>query len=88
MTMAVAKLKNEKNREYKYSVIKHLATLQEANERGISLELTIIDCGYGEKYDIRRWEDFGSDNEKMLKGVMLTSEETQNLYEALCKLQE
>lgn len=66
--------------EIQYTIEKQIGDLS-SNAKGWTKELNLISWNGGKaKYDIRDW---APDHEKMGKGVTLTEDEAQNLYELL-----
>ena len=66
--------------EFKYDLHSEVAVLSET-ESGFSTEVNIISFNEGKKkIDIRKWD---KKNDKMLKGISLSKEETLRLLEAL-----
>lgn len=66
--------------EFKYEITKTLGTLS-TSPKGWSKELNLISWnGANPKLDIRDW---APEHEKMGKGVTLTKEEAEHLYELL-----
>ncbi|MCQ2463534.1 MAG: YdbC family protein [Clostridia bacterium] len=68
--------------EFKYEITEELGVISEGN-RGWNKELNLISWnGAAPKFDIRDW---APDHEKMGKGVTLTADEADALYELLGK---
>lgn len=66
--------------EFKYEITKTLGTLS-TSSKGWSKELNLISWnGAAPKLDLRDW---APEHEKMGKGVTLTKEEAEQLYELL-----
>ena len=66
--------------ELKYEIAEELGVLSE-NEKGWRKELNLVSWNEREpKYDIRDWNPT---HERMSKGITLTKEEAQALYEIL-----
>lgn len=80
--MAFKKLTGESKNEISVKIIEDFGPLSEETE-GYVKRLTVADWGKGEKYDIRPWKDFGTGNQKCLKGITLNSDELEKLYEIL-----
>ena len=71
--------KGARQMAFEYEIVKHIATLGEANDR--TLEVNLVSWNKRPaKVDIRRWD---KDHTFMGKGVALTDEEAKALYEAL-----
>lgn len=66
--------------ELKYEIAEELGVLSE-NEKGWRKELNLVSWNEREpKYDIRDWNP---NHERMSKGITLTKEEAEALYEIL-----
>ena len=66
--------------ELKYEIAEELGILSE-NEKGWRKELNLVSWNEREpKYDIRDWNP---NHERMSKGITLTKEEAEALYEIL-----
>jgi len=66
--------------ELKFEITEELGILSE-NEKGWRKELNLVSWNEREpKYDIRDWNP---SHERMSKGITLTKEEAQTLYEIL-----
>jgi hypothetical protein len=66
--------------EFKYEIKENLGVLSE-NPNGWSRELNLISWNEGKpKYDIRDW---APEHEKMGKGIGLTKEELEALYDII-----
>ena len=66
--------------ELKYEIAEELGVLSE-NEKGWRKELNLVSWNEREpKYDIRDWNP---NHDRMSKGITLTKEEAQALYEIL-----
>ena len=66
--------------ELKFEITEELGILSE-NEKGWRKELNLVSWNEREpKYDIRDWNP---SHERMSKGITLTKEEAQSLYEIL-----
>lgn len=66
--------------ELKYEIAEELGVLSE-NEKGWRKELNLVSWNEREpKYDIRDWNP---NHDRMLKGITLTKEEAEALYEIL-----
>jgi hypothetical protein len=66
--------------EFKYEIKENLGVLSE-NPNGWSRELNLISWNEGKpKYDIRDW---APEHEKMCKGIGLTKEELEALYDII-----
>lgn len=66
--------------ELKFEIAEELGILSE-NEKGWRKELNLVSWNEREpKYDIRDWNP---SHERMSKGITLTKEEAQSLYEIL-----
>ncbi len=83
--MAIKKLSSEKKINVK--IIKDFGALSEDTEGWVK-HLTIADWGKGEKYDLRSWKDFGTDEQCCGKGITLSSEELEKLLEILKGMEE
>lgn len=71
--------KGARQMAFEYEIVKHIATLGEANDR--TLEVNLVSWNKRPaKIDIRRWD---KDHTFMGKGVALTDEEAKALLEAL-----
>lgn len=71
--------KGARQMAFEYEIVKHIATLGEANDR--TLEVNLVSWNKRPaKIDIRRWD---KDHTFMGKGVALTEDEAKALYEAL-----
>lgn len=71
--------KGARQMAFEYEIVKHIATLGEANDR--TLEVNLVSWNKRPaKVDIRRWD---KDHTFMGKGVALTDEEAKALLEAL-----
>lgn len=71
--------KGARQMAFEYEIVKHIATLGEANDR--TLEVNLVSWNKRPaKVDIRRWD---KDHTFMGKGVALTEDEAKALYEAL-----
>lgn len=69
------------NTAFTYEIVEHIATLSENG--GTTKELNRVAYnGSPAKYDLRSWKREGGE-EKLLKGLTLTDEETTMLKEAL-----
>lgn len=67
-------------REFKYEIVEHIGVLSE-NPKGWTKELNRVSYNDAPaKFDIRDW---APEHEKMGKGVTLTEEEAQKLFEQL-----
>lgn len=70
-------------REIRYEIKQHIATLSESN--GYALEVNLISWnGADPKIDIRRWDKV---RDRMQKGVTLTKDEAAALTEALKEME-
>ncbi len=78
--MAIAKLSSEK--KISVEIVKDFGALSEDAEGWVK-HLTIADWGKGEKYDLRSWKDFGTEEQRCSKGITLNSEELEKLLEIL-----
>ena len=68
-------------RDFNYEIKKRLGILGQNGDK--TLELNLISYnGAKPKFDLRRWDRSGG-GEKMLKGLTMTNEEAEALYEAL-----
>lgn len=66
--------------ELKYEIAEELGVLSE-NEKGWRKELNLVSWNEREpKYDIRDWNP---NHDRMSKGITLTKEEAESLYEIL-----
>lgn len=66
--------------ELKYEIAEELGVLSE-NEKGWRKELNLVSWNErGPKYDIRDWNP---NHDRMSKGITLTKEEAEALYEIL-----
>ncbi len=66
--------------EFKYEIQEELGVVSEGS-RGWTRELNLISWNEGNpKYDIRDW---APDHEKMGKGISLTKEELESLYDLI-----
>ena len=66
--------------ELKYEIAEELGVLSE-NEKGWTKELNLVSWNEREpKYDIRDWNP---KHDRMSKGITLTKEEAESLYEIL-----
>ncbi len=66
--------------EFKYEIKEELGVVSEGS-RGWTRELNLISWNEGNpKYDIRDW---APDHEKMGKGISLTKEELESLYDLI-----
>ena len=66
--------------EFKYEIQKEIGVVSETG-KGWTRELNLISWNEGKpKYDIRDW---APDHEKMGKGISLTKEELESLYELI-----
>ena len=66
--------------ELKYEIAEELGVLSE-NEKGWTKELNLVSWNEREpKYDIRDWNP---NHDRMSKGITLTKEEAEALYEIL-----
>ena len=81
--MAIYKgTQDKKADEVKYEVIEKCGVLGERSN-GFALELRLVAWNGNEpKYDIRAWKET-DEGEKMQKGVTLTGEELESLYEVI-----
>lgn len=71
--------KGARQMAFEYEIVKHIATLGEANDR--TLEVNLVSWNKRPaKIDIRRWD---KDHTFMGKGVALTEDEAKALLEAL-----
>jgi hypothetical protein len=69
--------------EFKYEIKENLGVLSES-ANGWSRELNLISWNEGKpKYDIRDW---APEHEKMGKGIGLTREELEELYDVIGKV--
>lgn len=69
--------------EFKYEIKENLGVLSES-ANGWSRELNLISWNEGKpKYDIRDW---APEHEKMGKGIGLTKEELEELYDIIGKV--
>ncbi len=69
--------------EIKFEIIEELGVLSES-DKGWTKELNLISWnGATPKYDLRDWSP---KHEKMGKGITLTTDEIQKLYELLNKI--
>ena len=77
------------NNEVKYEVIQHLGKLTDEEGKYIK-ELNIISWNGNEpKFDLRPWKiDEETGERKMMKGITLTSEELEALYNILKDMSE
>lgn len=77
------------NNEVKYEVIQHLGKLTD-EEGKYNKELNIISWNGNEpKFDLRPWKiDEETGERKMMKGITLTSEEIEALYNILKEMSE
>ena len=77
------------NNEVKYEVIQHLRKLTD-EEGKYNKELNIISWNGNEpKFDLRPWKiDEETGERKMMKGITLTSEEIEALYNILKEMSE
>ncbi len=67
-------------REFKYEITEHIGVISES-PKGWTKELNLVSYnGAPAKFDIRDW---APEHEKMGKGVTLTEEEAQTLFEQL-----
>ena len=67
-------------REFKYEITEHIGVISES-PKGWTKELNLVSYnGAPAKFDIRDW---AAEHEKMGKGVTLTEEEAQTLFEQL-----
>ena len=67
-----------------YEIRRHLGVLSTNEKSGWKVEANIVSWNNGpEKLDIRAWNP---DHAKMAKGITLTREEAENLYDALQRL--
>lgn len=80
--MAFRKLEGEKKVEISVKIIQDFGALLDETE-GYVKRLTIADWGKGEKWDIRPWKDFGTENQKCLKGITFKTDELEKLSEIL-----
>ena len=68
--------------DIKFEIVKQIGALSES-EKGWTKELNIVSWNSATpKYDIRAWDP---NHEKMGKGITLTIEEAEELYELLGK---
>ena len=73
---------NKKEDEFKYDVVEKCGVISKRNNDW-QLELRLVAWNGNEpKYDIRPWKDT-EDGEKMAKGITMSGEELQALYEIL-----
>ncbi len=71
--------------DFKYDIVEEIGVLSES-AKGWTKELNIISWNGGEpKYDIRDW---APEHEKMGKGITLSADEAENLYELLSNIHE
>ena len=67
-----------------WEIRRHLGVLSTNEKSGWKVEANIVSWNNGpEKLDIRAWNP---DYAKMAKGITLTREEAENLYDALQRL--
>ena len=67
-----------------WEIRRHLGVLSTNEKSGWKIEANIVSWNNGpEKLDIRAWNP---DHAKMAKGITLTREEAENLYDALQRL--
>ena len=79
-TEVIIGAKNNDNDELKYEIAEELGVLSE-NEKGWRKELNLVSWNEREpKYDIRDWNP---NHDRMSKGITLTKEEAEALYEIL-----
>ena len=69
------------NDKFSYEIMKHIATLSESANGDYTTEVNLISYnGAKPKLDIRKWDKRAG---RMLKGITLNDEETDQLREAL-----
>lgn len=74
--------------EPKYELIEHFGKLTD-EEGKYNKELNLIAWNGGEpKFDLRPWKETAENGRQMLKGITLTAEEVETLYEILQKIKE
>lgn len=74
-----------KNNDFSYEIIKELGIVSESKS-GWKRELNLISWnGASPKYDLRDW---APEHEKMGKGITLSSDEVERLYELLFNIHE
>lgn len=74
-----------KNNDFSYEIIKELGIVSESKS-GWKRELNLISWnGASPKYDLRDW---APEHEKMGKGITLSSDEEERLYELLFNIHE
>lgn len=65
--------------EFKYELVKSIATLSDRN--GMTKELNLIKFNYANPvYDLRKWD---CNKDRMLKGISFTKEEMMDLRDVL-----
>ena len=75
-------------RDFNYKIAERIAVLSQSADGEKTLELNRISYnGREAKLDLRRW-DHQDGQEKMLKGVTLTDEETAELKAAMSRMGE
>lgn len=71
--------------DFQFEIVRHFGVLS-TSQRGWIKELNLVRWnGRDPKYDIREWQP---DHQKMSKGVTMTREEMQELYEILENMSE
>ena len=74
--------------EPKYEIIKHFGKLTD-EEGKYNKELNLISWNDGDpKFDLRPWRESEEKGRQMLKGITLTAEEIEELYNLLQKIKE
>jgi hypothetical protein len=72
-------------KEFKYEIIKQIGIVSESKS-GWKRELNLVSWnGAAPKYDLRDW---APEHEKMGKGITLSSDEVESLYELLSNIHE
>lgn len=71
--------------DIKFKIIKHIGVISESKS-GWKRELNLVTWnGASPKYDLRDW---APEHEKMGKGITLSADEAENLYELLSNIHE
>lgn len=71
--------------DFKYEIIKQLGVISESKS-GWKRELNLVSWnGAAPKYDLRDW---APEHEKMGKGITLSADEAESLYELLSNIHE
>ncbi len=71
--------------DFKYEIVKQLGIISESKS-GWKRELNLVSWnGASPKYDLRDW---APEHEKMGKGITLSADEAENLYELLSNIHE